>query len=89
MAKKVLLEYMFFFEPSSQTWTSVGEFETSLARFFASHGLEAETVDIFGTSNSRKVILITPKKVYTTEPKMKPKNLSLDKQFKNLAKGTK
>lgn len=55
---RVILEYMYFFDPAQTQWTNVYQFEDAFAKFLSQLGLEAEVVEAATGSNSRRIFLI-------------------------------
>lgn len=57
--KLAILDYSFLFDPTDTLWTTPGEFERTLADYYAAMGFYAEVIPTAG-GTGRKVIQITP-----------------------------
>ena len=58
---KVLIEFLWFFDPVETGWTTYDQIEGFLGKSFAVAGLEGENVQTIGGATSRKIILIKKK----------------------------
>lgn len=61
MKEIVFLDYTFLFDPGD-TWSSVSNFESDLAKFLTMKGLKGDFVRTVGGQIGKKVLIITRKK---------------------------
>jgi hypothetical protein len=76
MAKLVILQYSFLFDPS-ETWGKMSEFDSSFSQFLAEHDMEAEIVTPIGVVSSK--ILFIHKKEKQIAPPPQPEKTTMVK----------
>lgn len=64
-SKIVQLNYQFIFEPGSDSWSNIGEFENDLQDFFAANGLQIEIAIPISGNGLPGIMMI--KKIEETE----------------------
>lgn len=69
MKQLAILEYNFFFEPSTETWTNLYQFEQSFAKYLLSCGLEAEVIKSIEGGISKRFMYIKKTPVSIPDPK--------------------
>jgi len=61
--KLAILEYNFLFTPSSETYTNLYQFESTLAKYLDERGLEAEIIKSVEGGLAKRFMYIKPKEV--------------------------